>query len=88
MDFLKKHYLNIKNNLNETFTYSGSHGYSDGDIVKISWTGTAITGINTEVFYYVNQSSTTLPLQEFTLHPTYSDAIAGTNVITFSSNFG
>lgn len=74
------------NNLNETFTYSGSHGYSDGDIVKISWTGTAITGINTELFYYVNQSSTTLPLQEFTLHPTYSDAIAGTNVITFSSN--
>jgi len=65
------------NTTSNIFT-SAVHGLSDGAPVKMN-SATAPTGTTNGVIYYVRTTGTATPANEFTLHPTYNDAVAGTN---------
>ncbi len=67
------------NTTSNIFT-SAAHGLSDGAPVKMN-SATAPTGTTNGVIYYIRSTGTATPANEFTLHPTYNDAIAGTNTV-------
>lgn len=63
---------------------STAHGLSDGDPVKMS-AASAPGGTTNGYIYYIRSTGTTTPANEFTLHPTYDDAINDTNVVDITS---
>lgn len=71
------------NTTSDIFTCVG-HGLVDGDPVRMNST-TAPTGTTNNRIYYIRRSNTNTPTDEFTLHPTYANAIAGSNKVDVSS---
>jgi hypothetical protein len=63
---------------------STAHGMSDGAVVRMNAVAAPGGTVNGYI-YYVNITSRLTPANEFTLHPTYEDAIAGTNTINITS---
>jgi len=64
---------------------SAAHGLVDGDPVIMDAITTAPTGTVNGHIYYVRTTDRTTPLNEFTLHPTYADAIAGSNTVNLTT---
>ncbi len=67
------------NTTTNVFT-SSVHGLPDGAPVKMN-SATAPTGTTNGVIYYTRSTGLVTPANEFTLHPTYNDAVAGTNTV-------
>lgn len=61
-----------------------AHGFVDGDMVKISASAMP-GGLSSSNNYYIHQSTLASPVNTFTLHRTYNDAISNTNVIDITT---
>ena len=64
---------------------SAAHGLVDGDPVIMDAITTAPAGTVNGHIYYVRTTDRSNPASEFTLHPTYSDAIAGSNTVNLTT---
>ena len=68
--------------VNDEFTAAG-HGLSDG--MAITFTGTVTpTGIDSDTVYFARTTGTTTPLDDFFVHFSEADALAGTNKIALT----
>jgi hypothetical protein len=63
---------------------SASHGMTDGAVVRMNAVA-APGGTVNQYLYYIRTTGTGTPANEFTLHPTYADAVAGTNIIDITT---
>lgn len=68
----------------EVFT-SAAHGMIDGSVVRMSAV-TAPGGTVNGFLYYVRTTDRATPANEFTLHPTFADAVAGANTIDITTS--
>ena len=73
--------VSTTNSGGQTWQFTTSHGFSDGDLV-IYEADSAITGFTSGYFYYVRASGNAV--NGATFFPTYADALANTNLITYS----
>lgn len=64
---------------------SAAHGLIDGSAVIMNATTTAPGGTVNGYIYYARTTDRAAPLNEFTLHPTFTDAINGTNTVNLTS---
>jgi hypothetical protein len=72
-------------NTTSNFLTSAAHGLVDGSAVIMDATTTAPGGTVNGYIYYARTTDRALPLNEFTLHPTFTDAINGINTINLTS---
>lgn len=63
---------------------SAGHGLTNGSTVRMV-ASVAPGGTFNGYLYYVRTTGTGTPANEFTLHPTYADSLAGTNVIDITT---
>ena len=63
---------------------SAGHGLTNGSTVRMVAVA-APGGTSNGYIYYARTTGTGTPANEFTLHPTYADSIAGTNVIDITT---
>lgn len=64
---------------------STAHGLSDGSAVIMDAITTAPGGTVNGYIYYARTTDTVTPANNFTLHPTFTDAINGTNTVNLTT---